>query len=44
MVVETEHNGITWYECELCGLMLDNKDEAQQHEDNCDAETPDYYQ
>jgi hypothetical protein len=44
MVAETEHSGITWYECELCGLMLDNKNEAQQHEDNCDAETPDSYE
>jgi hypothetical protein len=44
MVVETEHDGETWYECELCGLMLNNPDEAQQHEDNCDGEEPDYYQ
>jgi uncharacterized C2H2 Zn-finger protein len=44
MVVETEHDGTTWYECERCGLMLNTKDEAQQHEDNCDAEEPDYYQ
>lgn len=44
MVVETEHNGRTWYECELCGLMLDHKDKAQHHEDNCDGEESDYYQ
>ena len=44
MAGETEYSGITWYECELCGLMLDDKDEAQQHEDNCEGEEPDYYQ
>jgi hypothetical protein len=44
MAVKTEYKGITWYECELCGLMLDNKDEAQQHEDNCDDEESDSHQ
>lgn len=44
MVVETEYNEMRWYQCELCGFMLENSDDAQQHEDNCDAEEPDYYQ
>jgi uncharacterized C2H2 Zn-finger protein len=44
MVVETERDGKTWYECELCGLMLKDPDEARRHEDNCDGEEPDYYQ
>ncbi|WP_449271515.1 DUF7128 family protein [Halococcus thailandensis] len=44
MVIETRHDGDTWYECESCGLMLDNPDEARQHEQNCDGEEPDYIQ
>lgn len=44
MVVETERDGRTWYECELCGLMLNDADEARRHEGNCDGEEPDYYQ
>lgn len=44
MMAETEHEGTTWYECELCGLMLDNRDETQYYEDNCNGEEPDYYQ
>lgn len=44
MVVEPMHKGRTWDECERCGLMLINKDNAHQHEDNCDSEEPDYYQ
>jgi rubredoxin len=44
MAVEAEYGGIPWYECELCGLMLDDKDGAQQHEDNCDTEQADSYQ
>jgi hypothetical protein len=44
MVVETMHKGRPWDECELCGLLLANKDNAHHHEDNCDGEEPDYYQ
>lgn len=44
MVVTTEKDGMTWYECERCGLLLEDKDEAQKHESACDAEEPSYYQ
>jgi uncharacterized C2H2 Zn-finger protein len=44
MVVETDRDGTTWYECEHCGLMFDATDEAEQHEQTCDAEEPSYLQ
>jgi rubredoxin len=44
MVVETTKDERTWYECELCGLLFDDREEAQQHEANCDAEEPSYLQ
>lgn len=44
MVVETERDGATWYECEECGLLLETRTEAEQHEDHCDAEEPSYVQ
>jgi uncharacterized C2H2 Zn-finger protein len=44
MVVETERDGRTWYQCEECGLMFDDRDDARQHESNCDAEEPSYIQ
>jgi rubredoxin len=44
MVVETEHDDATWYECEACGLLFDAKADARQHEANCDAEEPTYIQ
>ena len=42
MVVKTEHDDMTWYKCERCGLMFDSRDEARQHERTCDAEDPPY--
>ena len=44
MVAETERDGTTWDECEECGLMFDDSEEATQHERNCDAEDPSYIQ
>ncbi len=44
MVGETERDGMTWYECEQCGLLFDNRDDALHHEENCDAEEPAYIQ
>lgn len=44
MVVETTRDDRTWYECELCGLLFDDQEEARQHEANCDAEEPSYLQ
>lgn len=44
MVVSTEKDGRTWYECEECGLLLEDREEAEEHEANCDAEEPAYLQ
>jgi len=44
MVVTTERDGMTWYKCEECGLMFDDREDAEQHERNCDAEGPSYLQ
>jgi rubredoxin len=44
MVSETTRNEMMWYECEACGLLFDSEEDAQQHEQNCDAEGPSYIQ
>lgn len=44
MVEETVKDGMTWFECEECGLLFDDRDDALQHEANCDAEEPSYIQ
>jgi len=44
MVSERTRDGTTWYECESCGLMLDDLEEAREHEACCDAEEPSYIQ
>lgn len=44
MVGQTKREDGTWYECEECGLLFDEKDDARQHEKNCDAEGPSYIQ
>ncbi len=44
MVARTERDDATWYRCEQCGLLLDDRSEAEQHEENCDAEDPSYIQ
>ncbi|MFC7057581.1 DUF7128 family protein [Halovenus salina] len=44
MVSETDRDGTTWYECDLCGLTFDSREEATEHESRCDAEEPSYIQ
>ncbi|WP_256547898.1 DUF7128 family protein [Halovivax gelatinilyticus] len=44
MVVETERDGTTWYECETCGLLFDEFQDARTHESNCDDDEPSYIQ
>lgn len=44
MVEETQRDEMTWYRCEKCGLMFDAKEDAEQHEETCDAEEPSYLQ
>jgi hypothetical protein len=41
MVTTTERDGMTWYECEVCGMLFDDRSDAQQHEDNCDSDSAD---
>lgn len=42
MVTTTKRDDGTWYQCEKCGLLLEDKTEAEQHEEACDAEEPSY--
>lgn len=44
MVERTERDGMTWYECEQCGMLFEDENEAKEHERTCDAEEPDYLQ
>ncbi|WP_425493224.1 DUF7128 family protein [Halovivax cerinus] len=44
MVAETERDGETWYECEMCGMLFDDREDAATHEANCDDEDPTYIQ
>ena len=44
MVVKTERDDMTWYKCEVCGMMFDDENDAKQHEANCDNEDPSYIQ
>jgi DNA-directed RNA polymerase subunit RPC12/RpoP len=44
MVATTERNGMTWYKCETCGLLFDDKSDAEKHEANCDDADPSYIQ
>jgi hypothetical protein len=42
MVTTREREDGTWYECEVCGLLLDDESDARRHEENCDDEDPPY--
>jgi len=44
MVTETQRDGMTWYECEECGMLFDSREDAREHEKSCDAEAPSYIQ
>ena len=44
MVSTTERDGTTWYECERCGMLFDDRGDADRHETSCDAEEPSYIQ
>ena len=44
MVSTVQRDGGTWYECDECGLLLDDKTDAEAHEETCDAEEPSYLQ
>ncbi|MFP9193969.1 DUF7128 family protein [Natronosalvus vescus] len=44
MVVSTQRDDATWYECEECGLLFDLETDAEEHERHCDAAGPSYIQ
>jgi uncharacterized C2H2 Zn-finger protein len=44
MVTTAERDGEQFFECEVCGMLFEVEAEARQHEQNCDAEEPDYLQ
>ena len=44
MVVQTERDDTIWYQCEVCGLMLDDPTDAEKHEQNCNDDDPSYIQ
>ncbi|MDR5674147.1 hypothetical protein RH858_13505 [Halalkaliarchaeum sp. AArc-GB] len=44
MVTTTQRDDMTWYQCEKCGLLFDERADAEKHEENCDAEEPSYLQ
>jgi uncharacterized C2H2 Zn-finger protein len=44
MVATSQRDGETFFECEVCGMLFPNEDEASQHESTCDDSDPDYLQ
>ncbi|WP_281259882.1 DUF7128 family protein [Halalkaliarchaeum desulfuricum] len=44
MVTTTQRDDMTWYQCEECGLLFDERADAEKHEKTCDAEEPSYLQ
>jgi len=44
MVHETERDDAVWYACDGCGMLFDSRDDAEQHEADCDGEEPSYIQ
>lgn len=44
MVTTTERDEMTWYECEVCGLLFDAREDATQHESGCEDAEPSYHQ
>jgi len=44
MVHETERDGAVWYVCDGCEMLFDSRNDAEQHEADCDGEEPSYIQ
>jgi len=46
MVSRTERDDGTWYECAVCGMLFEAREEATEHEDRCggDETDPTYIQ
>lgn len=44
MVTTTERDGTTWFACEICDMLFDDREDARRHEESCDGEDPSYLQ
>ncbi|WP_302928748.1 DUF7128 family protein [Natronocalculus amylovorans] len=44
MVTQTKRDDGVWFQCEKCGLLLDDQIDAKRHEEACDAKDPTYFQ
>ena len=42
MVSTVDRDGMTWYECDHCGLLFDNEPDAEQHEGVCAGDESPY--
>jgi len=42
MVSTVDRDGMTWYECDRCGLLFDNESDAEQHEEVCAGDESPY--
>lgn len=38
MVSTTVRDDGTWYECDVCGMLFENEEEAREHERHCEGE------
>ncbi|WP_255473066.1 hypothetical protein [Halorubrum sp. JWXQ-INN 858] len=44
MVTTTRRDDMTWFACEACGLLFDDRADAETHERSCEGDEPDYLQ
>jgi hypothetical protein len=44
IVTQTEREDGTWFACDGCGMLFDARENAEQHETDCDGEEPSYIQ
>jgi hypothetical protein len=44
MVTQTEREDGTWFTCDGYGMLFDARENAEQHETDCDGEEPSYIQ
>lgn len=44
MVTSTQRDDMTWFACEVCGLLFGEREEARTHETSCEGEEPSYLQ
>ena len=44
ILIQTELGDGTWVACDGCGMLFDARENAEQHETDCDGEEPSYIQ